>query len=219
VRSPLHEGGSLLSNYYVNGGTKLRWRCAEGHEWEAIPASVKRGTWCPICGDRRAAIKRANTIEHVRVLAAAKGGVCLSESYNNVKSRLQWRCAAGHEWETQAAVIIGGHWCPKCEKFRLGRKYALSLKDIQKTATERRGECLSSSYLNVREKLTWHCAKGHIWRANANSIRRGSWCPICAGKRPKSSLNGGGRIDVPPQLNPFAMAARESAREKQTEML
>ena len=32
-------------------------------------------------------------------------------------------------------------------------------------------------------------------------------------------LNGTERIDAPPQINPFAMAARESAREKQTEML
>ena len=32
-------------------------------------------------------------------------------------------------------------------------------------------------------------------------------------------LNGTERIDAPPQLNPFAMAARESTREKQTEML
>ncbi len=32
-------------------------------------------------------------------------------------------------------------------------------------------------------------------------------------------LGGTERIDAPPQLNPFAMAARESAREKQTEML
>jgi hypothetical protein len=31
--------------------------------------------------------------------------------------------------------------------------------------------------------------------------------------------NGTERIDAPPQLNPFAMAVRESAREKQTEML
>jgi hypothetical protein len=32
-------------------------------------------------------------------------------------------------------------------------------------------------------------------------------------------LNGNERVDAPPQINPFAMAARESAREKQTEML
>ncbi len=32
-------------------------------------------------------------------------------------------------------------------------------------------------------------------------------------------LNGSERMDAPPQLNPFAMAAREGRREKQTEML
>jgi DNA modification methylase len=32
-------------------------------------------------------------------------------------------------------------------------------------------------------------------------------------------LSGTERVDAPPQINPFAMAARESAREKQTEML
>jgi len=32
-------------------------------------------------------------------------------------------------------------------------------------------------------------------------------------------LNGNERVDAPPQINPFAMAARESAREKQAEML
>src|SRR6266705_1454838 len=32
-------------------------------------------------------------------------------------------------------------------------------------------------------------------------------------------LNGTERVDAPPQINPFAIAARESAREKQTEML
>jgi hypothetical protein len=32
-------------------------------------------------------------------------------------------------------------------------------------------------------------------------------------------LNDSERIDAPPQINPFAMAAREGAREKQTEML
>jgi len=178
------RGGRILSDYYVNGATKVRWQCAEGHEWEAIPNSVKRGTWCPICGDRRAAIKRAHTIEHMRALAEAKGGLCLSENYSRVKSRLRWRCGAGHEWETQASVILGGHWCPKCEKFRLGRRYALSLDKIQNTARKRGGECLSDSYLNSQQRLTWRCAKGHIWLANTNSIRRGTWCPLCARKRP-----------------------------------
>jgi hypothetical protein len=67
------RGGRVLSDYYINGVTKLRWRCAEGHDWEAIPDSIKRGTWCPTCGDRRAATKRALTIERMRVTRRSKG--------------------------------------------------------------------------------------------------------------------------------------------------
>jgi hypothetical protein len=177
------RGGNVLSDYYMNGATKRRWRCAEGHEWEAIPSSIKRGSWCPICGDKRAATKRAHTIDHMKALAEAKGGICLSENYASVKSRLRWRCAEGHEWETQASVILAAHWCPKCAGWRSGRKYALTLEEIRKTAKERGGDCLSDSYLNAQQKLTWRCAKGHVWRTNANSIRGGTWCPICAAKR------------------------------------
>jgi hypothetical protein len=138
----ISRGGSLLSDYYINNSTRLRWRCAEGHEWDAVPSSIKHGSWCSICGDKRAAKKRANTIDDMKALAVAKGGVCVSESYINVKSRLRWRCAAGHEWETQASVIIAGHWCLKCESLRLGRKYALTLEEVQNTATERGGQFL-----------------------------------------------------------------------------
>jgi hypothetical protein len=179
------HGGKLLSKSYIDTQTKLRWRCAEGHTWEAIPSSIKRGSWCGKCGDKRAATKRALSIDEMRALAMAKGGVCLSINYRNVKSRLRWRCAKGHEWETQASVILGGHWCRKCESFRLGRKYALTLEDMQNAATTRGGKCLSETYINGRQKLLWCCAKGHKWEAVGLSIRSGTWCPICAGKHPK----------------------------------
>jgi len=179
------RGGQLLSEYFINSTTKLRWRCAQGHEWEAIPNSVKQGSWCQKCGFERSAIKRAHTIEEMQVLAAAKDGVCLSKTYANHRSKLRWRCASGHEWESAPSAILGGHWCRKCESIRLGKKYALTLQQIQKTAEVRGGRCLSDSYLNARQKLRWLCEKGHEWSANANSVRRGSWCPICAGKGPK----------------------------------
>lgn len=41
-----HDGGECLSTAYVNKHTKQRWRCAEGHEWETTPDSVKGGSWC-----------------------------------------------------------------------------------------------------------------------------------------------------------------------------
>ena len=36
------HGGDCLSTFYVNNNTKLRWRCAKGHEWEAILAASNR---------------------------------------------------------------------------------------------------------------------------------------------------------------------------------
>jgi hypothetical protein len=43
------RGGFCLSEQYVSSTTKLRWRCADDHEWEAVPSSIKSGRWCPIC--------------------------------------------------------------------------------------------------------------------------------------------------------------------------
>jgi len=42
------RGGKFLSEIYTNSRTKLEWKCKEGHIWEALPGSIKQGTWCPI---------------------------------------------------------------------------------------------------------------------------------------------------------------------------
>jgi hypothetical protein len=44
------KDGKCLSTEYINIHTHLLWECSNGHKWKAIPKSVKRGTWCPICG-------------------------------------------------------------------------------------------------------------------------------------------------------------------------
>ena len=43
------RGGVCVSTVYSDAHTKLRWRCQEGHEWEAAPSPVKLGGWCPTC--------------------------------------------------------------------------------------------------------------------------------------------------------------------------
>ncbi len=43
------RGGKCLSQEYINNQTKLLWECGVGHKWEALPYSVKRGTWCWTC--------------------------------------------------------------------------------------------------------------------------------------------------------------------------
>ncbi|MAW63646.1 MAG: hypothetical protein CL473_06650 [Acidobacteria bacterium] len=54
--SKAHDG-VCLSTVYVNSKAKLRWRCAEGHEWESTPSNmeqrVKKGYWCTKCARTR----------------------------------------------------------------------------------------------------------------------------------------------------------------------
>ena len=39
------HAGECLSDFYTNAITKLRWCCAEGHEFEATPNSVQQRHW------------------------------------------------------------------------------------------------------------------------------------------------------------------------------
>ena len=52
------RNGKCLSPIYKNARTKLLWECAEGHQWEAVPDSVKRGSWCPKCSYKKGWAKR-----------------------------------------------------------------------------------------------------------------------------------------------------------------
>lgn len=48
-----NRDGYCLSDQYFGSRKKLSWKCSFGHIWEAIPANVKFGSWCPICNEVR----------------------------------------------------------------------------------------------------------------------------------------------------------------------
>jgi hypothetical protein len=47
------RGGKCLSDKYVNARTKLKWICKKGHIWEAVPDSIRRGSWCRKCSSNQ----------------------------------------------------------------------------------------------------------------------------------------------------------------------
>jgi len=94
--------GKCISKRYVSSRIPLRWRCRCGHQWNATPTNVSKGSWCPTCAHR----KRL-TLGEMRALAERRGGECLSERYVNNETKLRWRCAAGHEWETAPGLVKG----------------------------------------------------------------------------------------------------------------
>lgn len=58
-----------------------------------------------------------------------------------------------------------------------------------KIATTRGGKCISDEYLGANnEKLIWECQFGHQWKQFPYVIKKGHWCPICAGQKQSKNI-------------------------------
>ena len=113
------RGGHCRSTAYKSMHFHLLWECRLGHTWQATLQSVERlGTRCPEC----AVQKRRLNLETAQEVAQQRSGECLSASYVNNATPLQWRCHAGHIWEaTLNAVKDASSWCPTCRARRTER--------------------------------------------------------------------------------------------------
>jgi hypothetical protein len=165
------RGGLCCSTQYAGDNIKLEWECAAGHRWKAVPSSVKQGSWCPYCaGTMR------GTLTELQRVAEARGGRCLATRYVNTQTKVSWECDKGHRWQALPTHVKRGSWCPYC------RGMYKSIKELREIAKLRGGKCLSRRYLGTHSKHLWRCSEGHEWKATFDSVRRGSWCPYCAGQ-------------------------------------
>lgn len=174
------KGGVCLSEAYDGVNKYYRFRCAHGHEWEALGDSIlSGGQWCKKCASAalRTTNLQADGMERLKKIVAGKGGVCLDDTYKGLKERYRFRCAQGHEWSMTGTAATGGTWCRAChvDSRRLGIETARAI------AYARGGQCLSETYVNNLAKLTWVCARGHTWRAALSTVKnQDTWCPDCA---------------------------------------
>lgn len=103
--------GVCLSDTHASFSGLQRFRCQVGHEWDALPSSVLRGSWC-----RRCIIAKTRTLEAAQQQARYYGGQCLSLVYGGAQEKLQWTCGFGHFWSATLAIVRGGSWCRECRK-------------------------------------------------------------------------------------------------------
>ena len=164
-----HKEGKCLSDSYIDAKTRLKWQCNQGHVWEAIPNSIQRGTWCPVCGGRK-----KQTIDDMIKLANDRGGKCLSKEYINANTGIEWECFKGHRFVANPGSVKSGSWCQRC--------HGNERKDmfyVYELAANKHGKCLSTEYLGSQVKLEWECSDGHRFWSNPNNVQRGKWCPDC----------------------------------------
>lgn len=117
------------------------------------------------------------SLEDCQRIANEKGGMCLSTEYVNRGTHMKWRCYEGHEWSAVLNHIkYSKVWCPTCSG-----KAKLTLEECQQIAKDREGICLSTEYINIYSTMDWKCKHGHIWNAGFGNVKKGTWCPTCAG--------------------------------------
>jgi hypothetical protein len=61
-----------------------------------------------------------------------------------------------------------------------------NIQNYRDYAKSKGGKCLSAKAINTYTKMLWQCNEGHKWKALANNVLRGSWCPKCSGKSKRS---------------------------------
>jgi len=180
------RGGECLSEVYGNVFSKLKWQCKNGHVWYATYSNVRKGTWCRICSKKEAAYKRRDSIEYYKNYAIAKGGLCLSNTYENQTTKIKFQCAHGHIWETTAGSLKNGQtWCIRCAgtfKADTEELKSLRLNELIEIAKSKNGFCLTTTYVNNRTKMHFKCQAGHTWSTTAAVIKSGRWCKRCSSK-------------------------------------
>jgi hypothetical protein len=172
------RGGQLISTNYVNSHENLRWRCAEGHEWDATLSNTKRAKWCPWCAGNK--VDSAVQLKRARDRAVAMGGSFLGTAYVGNKTPLRWRCKEGHEWEAAFSTVVNrGAWCALCSGTAVVPEGQLEL--ARSAAILKGGKCLSAEYVRNTKPMEWECGRGHRWVSVFYSVvQAGTWCPVCS---------------------------------------
>ena len=64
--------GKLVSKSYLGMREKYLFRCSKGHEWYARGSSIKAGTWCPSCNERKknkkSKFKETCKLQNIKIL-------------------------------------------------------------------------------------------------------------------------------------------------------
>ena len=111
----IKRGGKCLSKLYLGYHGKLLWKCKFKHlSWEASPAKIHAGRWCPECSGRK-----KKDLLFAQKLAKSFGAKLLSKKYVNGKSKLRWQCEFNHKWSASLGSLHNvGSGCPHCFNLR-----------------------------------------------------------------------------------------------------
>ncbi len=188
------KNGKLRPKDVIAGGNhRAWWRCASGHEWEAVVSSRSAGCGCPFCAGHLATPDRNLAVASphlVREWHPKKNGDLRPEDVTPGSStKVWWRCARRHEWAaTPKSRGLRGTGCPFCAGNLVTPETSLAARDPALAKewhpTKNRPLTPHDVTLSASARVWWRCKKGkdHVWQCKV-SDRRDGGCPFCSNKR------------------------------------
>jgi hypothetical protein len=174
------RGGKCLDTVYINKRTDINWECHYGHRFKCPLGPVKHNNrWCKEC----AIIDMKLDIDEAHKIALEREGKCVTETYINCDTRMEWICKEGHNFHSTLTDIKRGNWCQTCSIIQRRLK---SIARIEDWLLSFNGKLLSNKNdidfkLNPEEiKLAFECENSHRWEKTMDRINYDSHCQTCS---------------------------------------
>lgn len=189
--------GKCLSTEYAGMHNHLKWECEKGHQWSAIPHSVKnKKSWCPYCSGHKCLPE--NSLGALYPELAKELHLEKNEAFNvfeissNSGKRVWWRCSqdVSHEWATKISHRTDGSGCPYCSGLRPTQTHNLTVKYpglVKEWDYKKNGVLIPEEFApHARKRVWWICPKNknhsyQAWVYNRTAKKQKSGCPYCAG--------------------------------------
>lgn len=187
----------ILSPVDVTPGSSLSiwWKCAKGHEWQAIVSDRTSGTGCPYCAGKK--VNDENSLQALNPGLSEEwhptknGELTPSKVTIGSKKKVWWVCNKGHEWQSTICNRNGGRGCPYCAGKAVSHDNCLATlyPDLAKEWHPTKNSPLTPHDVTPGsdKRVWWKCSRGHEWATNVYNRKMGKGCAICYKNKRKTT--------------------------------
>lgn len=188
---------------FISSGKSFWFTCGDcGHDFHIRLNMVKKGKWCGYCTSKRLCENENCETCLEKSFASHPKSVFWSMEDNKVTPRQVFKNSGekywflcgkcNHKFQTYLTNISKGVWCPYCAGKKLcdldnciscfNRSFASH--PLARFWFNNKKTARQVSIGNSR-KYKFMCEKGHEFEMSPDTIKRGSWCPLCYRKGEK----------------------------------
>ena len=181
------EGCKLISNEYINSGTKLDMRCECGDIFKVNMEKFKAGqNRCNKCVRIRISNKQRTSLEDIiKLLKENSNSELLTTKYKNCKQKLDIKCSCGEIFKRDFDALKNKKifTCVKCSnEERLLKARLKNIKLAQENILQTPCKWIGGEYINRESELMFECSCGEVFTRRYGEYiraRNGFTCKFC----------------------------------------